>query len=571
MKFLLLFIYLFLLSSCEKKHDEDGNQYYYNLTEELSPIYKEPGQLKIIQEREFTKFEKTQDEKYLISSRYVEYFLNEHNGHNQISVVFELLKLNNDRYAFISMICNFNLALELEHTSPKRAMQFLDRSIEFDKKLKKNYYITHLYHAKGRFYYNDKRYPKALYYFRQALKNLNPDQKLYIASMQNNFGLVYDKAGRSDLAVKEIQKGIKILEHKKNPNKEEVEFINQMKDNLGWFYFNLKDYDNAGKFLYQQFEYYKSKRNYYRSIIIAKKLFDTYSKTGQSDKQKNIIDYLLSIESQSNNISDQITLNEIIQSYYTGNNNLSQLKIISEKLTQLYHTYNAQNKENTQKISDNLNSLIIKNIDDNHDYDILFQKKKNQWLISLTILCIIILIVIIFSVKNKIKNEKEIAQKQKELFESNEKLLKQNLNFQKEKVNNLHKTLNLKIDIEQTLLENLKKIKKNKNIDIDSEQLLRDLLSKVNNLILIDKRNYQFSDESYIENKLFIEKLADRFPALTNKELKLCPYFRMDLSSKEISSLENNTDGSIRVYKTKIRNKLGLTKDDDLSAFLNSI
>lgn len=117
-------------------------------------------------------------------------------------------------------------------------------------------------------------------------------------------------------------------------------------------------------------------------------------------------------------------------------------------------------------------------------------------------------------------------------------------------------------------MENLRKIKKAK--DIDTEQMLRDLMFKLNNLMQIDKRNNDLINESSTENRLFLEKLAAKYPDLTKKELGLCTYFRMKLSSKEISSLEDTTTGTVRVYKTKIKNKLGLGREEDLTAFLNS-
>lgn len=43
--------------------------------------------------------------------------------------------------------------------------------------------------------------------------------------------------------------------------------------------------------------------------------------------------------------------------------------------------------------------------------------------------------------------------------------------------------------------------------------------------------------ESYAENDI-IQKLSTQFPFLTKKELKLCIYFRLNFSSKEISSLD---------------------------------
>lgn len=47
--------------------------------------------------------------------------------------------------------------------------------------------------------------------------------------------------------------------------------------------------------------------------------------------------------------------------------------------------------------------------------------------------------------------------------------------------------------------------------------------------------------ESSGGNDQFIQKLSTQFPFLTKKELKRGIYFRMNLSSKEISALSNTT------------------------------
>ncbi|KXH85890.1 helix-turn-helix transcriptional regulator [Chryseobacterium kwangjuense] len=59
-----------------------------------------------------------------------------------------------------------------------------------------------------------------------------------------------------------------------------------------------------------------------------------------------------------------------------------------------------------------------------------------------------------------------------------------------------------------------------------------------------------------------------KFPFLTTQEKKFCVYYKLNLSSKEISLLEGVTEGTVRVYKTRIKNKMGI--DNDLFTFLNS-
>ena len=135
------------------------------------------------------------------------------------------------------------------------------------------------------------------------------------------------------------------------------------------------------------------------------------------------------------------------------------------------------------------------------------------------------------------------------LLESNREILEKDILLQRGKIKNLHMNLNLKIETEKAFLENLKKIKKSKNID--AEETVKDLFFKINNLLQIDEKNTV--NESSAENKEFMEKLSAIFPFLSEQDLKLCAYFRLNLSSKEISLLENITPGSVRVYKTKIK------------------
>lgn len=127
----------------------------------------------------------------------------------------------------------------------------------------------------------------------------------------------------------------------------------------------------------------------------------------------------------------------------------------------------------------------------------------------------------------------------------------------------------MKIETEKTFLEKLRKVKKSK--DASAEQMIKDMLFQVNKLIKIDNKHYATLTENDAETAKFIERLSVLYPVLTPKELKLCLYFRVELSTKEISILLNSTDGIIRVYKTKIKRKMNLKRADTLDQILKGI
>lgn len=69
----------------------------------------------------------------------------------------------------------------------------------------------------------------------------------------------------------------------------------------------------------------------------------------------------------------------------------------------------------------------------------------------------------------------------------------------------------------------------------------------------------------------FIIKLSKKYPYLTSKDIKLCVYLKMNLSSKEIAPLMNISFRGVELHRYRLRKKLNLTQDENLSNFLLSI
>lgn len=66
----------------------------------------------------------------------------------------------------------------------------------------------------------------------------------------------------------------------------------------------------------------------------------------------------------------------------------------------------------------------------------------------------------------------------------------------------------------------------------------------------------------------FFERLMKEFPSLTQRELKQCAYIRINISIKEIAQLLNITPKAVEKARSRIKAKLLLDKDDDLTNFL---
>jgi DNA-binding CsgD family transcriptional regulator len=62
----------------------------------------------------------------------------------------------------------------------------------------------------------------------------------------------------------------------------------------------------------------------------------------------------------------------------------------------------------------------------------------------------------------------------------------------------------------------------------------------------------------------FMRKIKDDFPDLTAKDLRMCAYLRMNLSSKEIAPLLGITVRGVENHRYRLRKKMGLSHDDNL-------
>lgn len=69
----------------------------------------------------------------------------------------------------------------------------------------------------------------------------------------------------------------------------------------------------------------------------------------------------------------------------------------------------------------------------------------------------------------------------------------------------------------------------------------------------------------------FLQKLKEKYPELRPHDLKLCAYIRMNLSSKEIAVLMNNTPHGVEAHRYRLRKVFGFNRDVNLKDFLSSL
>jgi DNA-binding CsgD family transcriptional regulator len=125
----------------------------------------------------------------------------------------------------------------------------------------------------------------------------------------------------------------------------------------------------------------------------------------------------------------------------------------------------------------------------------------------------------------------------------------------------------LSIAKQSEMIENIQEI-------LDHETDFNKMKSEIKKTIKINALN-KHEWETFEENlnqihNQFSLNLFKKYPNLTSKDIKLCIYLKMNLSSKEIAPMMNISFRSIEIQRYRLRKKLNLSKEENLSKFLLS-
>ncbi len=110
---------------------------------------------------------------------------------------------------------------------------------------------------------------------------------------------------------------------------------------------------------------------------------------------------------------------------------------------------------------------------------------------------------------------------------------------------------------------------------LESENESRKIKEKIRKSIKVNALNKNewesFQQNLMQSNEEFVQKLTTQFPNLTSKDIKLCIYLKMNLSSKEIAPLMNITFRGVELHRYRLRKKLNLSQDESLNNFMMKI
>jgi len=211
---------------------------------------------------------------------------------------------------------------------------------------------------------------------------------------------------------------------------------------------------------------------------------------------------------------------------------------------------------------------------------------------TVAIMCYIILLVIfgLFSAwlfikrieisrrKERLKHLKAYRQKERDyiqqVFLSEKKIIK--LKNDKLKTEMIHRDKELANQTMDLIRKNkfLAKIKEElektrmTSTDEQSKEKILSLMSKIDKDIDHNKQWEVFETAFDDVHEDFLNRLKARFPTLTPKELRLCAYLRMNISTKEIAPLMNISIRGVEICRYRVRKKLNIDRDTNLTSLI---
>lgn len=196
--------------------------------------------------------------------------------------------------------------------------------------------------------------------------------------------------------------------------------------------------------------------------------------------------------------------------------------------------------------------------------------KLTNYLLGLLLVLLIIMFTILYFFLNRInKRDKQLLKTKEELvnlMEEQKQLKEQQFQNDIEYKESQLSALTIQMLEKNELLDEIKTIIGKK--EPESEAQLKKLVSKYT----IQDNNWKDFD-NYFEsiNKNFYTRLKQKYPEISSNDLKICALIKLNLSIKEMASILNISPDSVKTGRHRLRKKLQLTTEENLTDFILSV
>lgn len=209
---------------------------------------------------------------------------------------------------------------------------------------------------------------------------------------------------------------------------------------------------------------------------------------------------------------------------------------------------------------------------------------------------IVLVILFIRYLSSRIKREKRKlkAKQQEELRRKEEKFRQENLLAEQKIIKLRNEKLQAEVEKKRADMELkskevvsvamqmthkneiLNEIKRNlsvvsQKVNEHAQGEIKKVIRTIDSDVKMDKDWDRFQKHFEDVHSGFFKKLRNKYPELTPKDLRMCAYLRMNLSTKEIASISNISVRGAEISRYRLRKKLNLGQEENLVDFIMNI
>jgi tetratricopeptide (TPR) repeat protein len=179
-------------------------------------------------------------------------------------------------------------------------------------------------------------------------------------------------------------------------------------------------------------------------------------------------------------------------------------------------------------------------------------------------LCLLLALALIWLVYKRHTESKTMALREKAVKEKEIKKLSSDLLIKERELTTKTVLINQKNILLQKLIQELDVLKENNENPMNKISHLQHELRQELSPNAWKEFEIQFNEV----HPGFQNRLLEQFPDLSPTERRLCSFLRLDMNTREIASLTGQSFKSLEVARTRIRKKLDLPHEDNLTNFI---
>lgn len=169
----------------------------------------------------------------------------------------------------------------------------------------------------------------------------------------------------------------------------------------------------------------------------------------------------------------------------------------------------------------------------------------------------------------KLKEKQKREEKERELIRLRNEKLQSELSFKSRQLANTTLEMIKKNEFLMSLKERLKHQKEVLGTRYP-DKYYSEIIKKIDDHISGEDDWKVFEHNFNQAHETFLQSLKEEYPQLTPGDLRLCAFLRINLTSKEIAPLLGISVRGVENHRYRLRKKLGLSPDTDLTEFILS-